>query len=72
MKSDIQVANKYGGSQRIAADAGVVELPDRPIVIAAFALSDAKDRSGRDILARMLQLVVGAIDPAAVKPIADE
>ena len=71
VKPGIQVANKYGGSQRIAADAGIVELPDRPIVITAFAISnDAKDRSGRDILSRMSRLVIAAVDPTAVKPIA--
>jgi len=73
VKPGIRVANKYGGSQRIAADAGLVELPDRPLVITVFALSnDANNRSGREILARMSRLVIGALDPAAVKPISDD
>lgn len=67
---EIVVANKYGGSRRIAADAGIVELPNRPLVVAAFTLSDdASDRAGREILARMARLAIAAIDPAAVKPL---
>ena len=66
----IQVANKYGGSQRIAADAAIVELKNRPLVIAAFAISDqASDRSGREILARMARLAIAACDPQAVVPL---
>ena len=73
VKPGVQVANKYGGSERIAADAGIVELPERPIVIAAFVLSnDINNRSGRETLARMSRLVIAAIDPTAVKPIADD
>ena len=67
VKEGIRVANKYGGSRRIAADAGIVELPQRPVVIVAFALSaDPNDRSGREILARMARLIVAAVDPSAV------
>ena len=67
VKEGVPVANKYGGSRRIAADAGIVELPDGPVVIAAFALSeDPGDRSGREILARMSRLAVAAVDPSAV------
>ena len=70
VKEGIRVANKYGGSRRIAADAGIVELAGGPVVIAAFALSeDPNDRSGREILARMARLSVAAVDPSAVKPI---
>ena len=70
VKPGIRVANKYGGSQRIAADAGIIELPDRPIVIAAFALShDASDRSGRAILAHMSRLAIAAVDPESVKSV---
>ena len=67
VKEGIRVANKYGGSRRIAADSGIVELPAGPVVIAAFALSaDPSDRSGREILARMSRLIVAAVDPSAV------
>ena len=67
VKKGVPVANKYGGSRRIAADAGIVELPDGPVVIAAFALSeDPGDRSGREILARMSRLAVAAAAPNAV------
>ena len=67
VKDGVRVANKYGGSQRIAADAGIVELPDQPIVISCFALSDeASDRSGRDILAQMCRLAISAIAADAV------
>ena len=67
VRSGVPVANKYGSSRRIAADVGIVELPNRPIVIAAFVLSDdAKDRSRREILARMSRLVIAAVDPSAV------
>ena len=67
VKSSVGVANKYGGSRRIAADVGIVELPNRPIVIAAFVLGDdPKDRSRREILARMSRLVIAAVDPSAV------
>ena len=70
VKEGIRVANKYGGSRRIAADAGIVEMADGPVVIAAFALSDdPNNRSGREILARMSRLSVAAVDPSAVKPI---
>ena len=70
VKERIRVANKYGGSRRIAADAGIVELPSGPVAIAAFALSkDPNDRSGREVLARMSHLIVAAVDPNAVKPI---
>ncbi len=70
VKEGIRVANKYGGSRRIAADSGIVELSTGPVVIAAFALSaDPTDRSGREILARMARLAVAAVDPNAVKPI---
>ena len=63
----VAVANKYGSSRRIAADVGIVELPNRPIVIAAFVLSDdPKDRARREILARMSRLVIEAVDPGAV------
>ena len=69
IKESIRVANKYGGSRRIAADAGIVELSGGPVVIAAFALSDdPADRSGREILARMARLAVASVDPSAVKP----
>ena len=69
IKEGIRVANKYGGSRRIAADSGIVELPGGPVVIAAFALSDDPgDRSGREILARMARLAVASVDPSAVKP----
>ena len=67
VKNGVRVANKYGGSRRIAADAGIVEAPQGPVVIAAFALSDdPNDRSGREILARMSRLAVAAVDPSAV------
>lgn len=67
VKEGIEVANKYGGSRRIAADSGIVELPGEPVVIAAFALSkDSNDRSGREILARMSRLIVAAVEPSAV------
>ena len=70
VKERIRVANKYGGSRRIAADSGIVELPGGPVVIAAFALSkDPNDRSGREILARMARLSVASVAPNAVKPI---
>ncbi len=70
VKEGVRVANKYGGSRRIAADAGLVELPSGPVVIAAFALSaDPNDRSGREILARMSRLAVAAVDAYAVKSI---
>ncbi len=67
VRSGVGVANKYGGSRRIAADVGIVELPNRPIVIAAFVLSDdPKDSSRREILARMSRLAIAAVDPGAV------
>ena len=67
VREGIRVANKYGGSRRIAADSGIVELSGRPVVIAAFALSDDPgDRSGREILARMSRIAVAAVDPNAV------
>ncbi len=66
VRRGVPVANKYGSSRRIAADVGIVELPNRPIVIAAFVLSDdPKDRSRREILARMSRLIIEAVDPAA-------
>lgn len=69
VREGIPVANKYGGSRRIAADSGIVELPVGPVVISAFALSDDPgDRSGREILARMSRLAVASVDPNAVKP----
>jgi hypothetical protein len=69
VKDGIKVANKYGGSQRIAADAGIVEIPRRPIAIACFALAkDQTDRSGRDILAEMCRLAIGALAPDVMKP----
>ena len=69
LKPGIRVMNKYGGSRRIAADVGIVELPGRPLVIAAFALADdGKTRNGRDILATMSRLAIEAIDPSAVNP----
>lgn len=68
VKDGIQVVNKYGGSQRIAADAGIVEIPDRPIAIACFALAkDQADRSGREVLAEMCRLAITALAPDAVK-----
>lgn len=68
VKDGIQVANKYGGSQRIAADAGIVEIPGRPIAIACFALAKSPaDRSGRDVLAEMCRLALTALAPDAVK-----
>ena len=68
VKRGIQVANKYGGSQRIAADAGIIEIPDRPIAIACFALAnDPTDRSGRDILAEMCRLAIKALARDAIK-----
>ena len=69
VKDGIKVANKYGGSQRIAADAGIVEIPGRPIAIACFALAkDQTDRSGRDILAEMCRLAIGTLAPDVMKP----
>lgn len=68
VQEGIQVANKYGGSQRISADAGIVEIPDRPIAIACFALAkDQADRSGRDVLAEMCRLAITALAPDAVE-----
>ena len=73
VKEGRRVANKYGGSRRIAADAGIVELPAGPVAIAAFALSaDPNDRSGREILARMARLAIATVDPSAVKPVPNE
>ncbi len=67
VKDGVKVANKYGGSQRIAADAGIVEIPGRPIAIACFALaSDPADRSGRNVLAEMCHLAIQALAPDAV------
>ena len=67
VKDGIPVANKYGGSRRIAADSGIVEVRGGPVVIAAFALSkDPNDRSGREVLARMSHLIVAAVDRNAV------
>ena len=67
VSNGVAVANKYGSSRRIAADVGIVELPNRPIVIAAFVLSDdPKDRARREILARMSRLVIEAVDPGGV------
>ena len=68
VQDGIKVANKYGGSQRIAADAGIVEVPGRPIAIACFALADdPADRSGRDILAEISRRAIKALAPDAVK-----
>ncbi len=70
VKEGIRIANKYGGSRRIAADAGIVELPNGAVAIAAFALAkDPSERSGREILARMSSLAVATSDPNAVKPV---
>ena len=67
VRSGVRVANKYGGSRRIAADVGIVELPNRPIVIAAFAIgADPKERSRREILARMSRLIIKAVDSSTV------
>lgn len=68
IRDGINVANKYGGSQRIAADAGIIEIPDRPVAIACFALADdPADYSGRDVLAEMSRLAITALAPHAVK-----
>ncbi len=54
------------GSGVLKKREGEVELSNRPIVISAFALSDdPKDRSRREILARMSRLIIEAVDPAA-------
>ena len=67
VKDTVRVANKYGGSQRISADVGIVELTGRPVIITGFALAgDAGDRSGRETLARMARLIIAAVDPEAV------
>ena len=68
VRDGIKVANKYGGSQRIAADAGIVEIPGRPLAIACFALAnDPTDRTGRNILAEMSHQAIRALAPNAVK-----
>ena len=67
VRSGVRVANKYGSSPRIAADVGIVEIPNRPIVVAAFALNaDPKERLRREILARMSQLIIEVADSSAV------
>ena len=67
LREGVRVLNKYGGSQRIAADASIVELPGRPIVIAGFALSDdSSTQAGRELLARMSRLIIATVDPDAV------
>ena len=70
IREGVRVSNKYGGSQRIAADAGIIELPGRPIVIAGFTLSDdASTQIGHELLARMSRLIIATIDPDAVTAI---
>ena len=61
------MANKYGGSQRIRADVGIVYLSRGPVVIAGFTLADDISADpGRETLARMSRLAIAALDPAAV------
>ena len=65
----VAVAHKYGSSGRIKGDAGVVFLPQGPMVIAAFALAAKDGADGAEVIARISRLAVGAIAPDCVAKI---
>lgn len=62
----VRVAHKYGSSGRIKGDAGIVYLPQGPLVIAAFALGAPDEADGADAIARVSRLAVEAVSPESV------
>lgn len=64
----VPVAHKIGQSARIRADVGIVELPRRPVVIAAMTLAveEGEARPGRELIAAVARCVVAALSPEAL------
>ena len=62
----IEVAHKYGSSGRIKGDAGILFLPDGPLVIAAFALAATDQADGAGAIARVSRLAVEALSPESI------
>jgi hypothetical protein len=62
----VRVAHKYGSSGRIKGDAGIVFLPDGPLVIVAFALGATDQADGAGAIARISRLAVEVLSPESV------
>ena len=81
----VSLANKHGGSRRIAADCGIISrLPGGggTVLIAAFALARSRGEDGKklpgdnwpkaesiEVMAQMAGMFVRSVDPDAVLPI---
>jgi len=63
LPADIPIAHKIGQSTRLRADVGIVYLPARPVVISilTYAAEPGRARPGRDLIARIAQLVLQAL-----------
>ena len=64
----VPIAHKIGQSARIRADVGIVELPQRPVVVAALttAVELGKARPGCELIANVVKHVVAALYPEAL------
>ena len=66
LKKDIKVAQKYGGSQRISTDAGIVYLPKTRLIITGMTLSNRPEIKGSALIEKITELAVGSIAPDAL------
>lgn len=66
LKPDVVVAHKYGSSGIIKGDAGLVFLPDGPLVVVAFALARDDGPAAAEAIAEVTRLAVGALAPECV------
>ena len=63
---ELRVAHKYGSSGRIKGDAGIVYMPQGPLVMAAFALAASDEADGAGAIAEVSRLAVEALSPESV------
>ena len=67
LKRGIPVAHKIGSSGRIKGDAGIVYLPERPLVITVLAVGDESDAAGNDLIAELSRLAFRALSPESLE-----
>ena len=66
LKPDVVVAHKYGSSGLIKGDAGLVWLPEGPLVVVAFALARGDGPAAAEAIAQVTRLAVEALAPECV------
>ncbi len=66
LNTDVVVAHKIGGSNRIQGDIGIVYLPTGPLVISALTLGNDRESRGNDTIAELSKIAVGALSPSSL------